>query len=68
MKNSKTFSETPNLGGKLAGKSIEKGRFLVGSHMFQVQTSYVFTYHLKASKGIPLVDKIGENLAATSQS
>jgi hypothetical protein len=30
MENPKTFSETPNLGGKLAPTAIEKGRFLLG--------------------------------------
>jgi hypothetical protein len=36
--------------------------------MFQVLNSYLFTYHSKASKGIALVAKIGENLVRTCQS
>jgi hypothetical protein len=36
--------------------------------MSQVEIYYVFNYHLKASKGIALLDKITENLARTSQS
>jgi hypothetical protein len=40
---------------KTRWKSIEKGRFLVGWHTLQVESSYLTTYHLKASKGIPLV-------------
>jgi hypothetical protein len=48
--------------------AIEKGRFLVGCNMFQVEVYYSTTYHSKASRGIPLVDKMTANLAATSQS
>jgi hypothetical protein len=36
--------------------------------MFQVLFQYSTTYHLKASKGIPLLDKMTANLMATSQS
>jgi hypothetical protein len=62
VKNLKTFSEMLNPSEKLASNTIEKGRFLVDSHMFQVEIHYVLTYHLKASKGIPLLAKNGENL------
>jgi hypothetical protein len=36
VKNLKTFPETPNPGGNLVRINIEKGRFLLGSHMLQV--------------------------------
>jgi hypothetical protein len=67
VKNPKTFSKTPNLGGNLARNSIEKGRFLVSCNMLQVEIDYSTTYHLKASKGIPLLDKMAANLVISRQ-
>jgi hypothetical protein len=36
--------------------------------MSQVEDAYLLTYHLKASKGIPLVDKIAANSMVNCQS
>jgi hypothetical protein len=73
MENLKTFFPKAMIQARiLASSALEKGRFLVGSYMLQVEIYYVLTYHLKASKGggVPdhLLAKNGENSMTGCQS